>query len=466
MANELILVVDDELGMCQYLKKLLCDNGYRVTVASDGKSALDIVGKQLPDLAVVDLKMPKVSGLQLLERLKKTHPGIVVIMMTAYASMESAIKAMKLGAYDYINKPFEMDEILLVIDKALEKKRLEKENILLRHELEKSYNFGDIVSQNSQMHTIFDLVKKIANTKSTILIQGETGTGKELVARAIHNLNIRKDNPFIPVDCSALAESLLESELFGHVKGAFTGATVDKKGLFEVADGGTAFLDEIGKISLGIQAKLLRVLQDGQIKRVGEAVSRKVDVRLISATNEDLKKAVKQGSFREDLYYRLNVVPIWIPPLRERKEDIPILVEHFIHKYNSLEKKNLQGISDDALNILMSYDWPGNVRELENFFHRAVVMEAGPMILPKDLPANIRTPESAERRDYQDRSVNFRQARKRTIEHFERRFLIEALQRNNGNVSNTAKEIGLDRRNLQRKCKSYKITPRDTFHFK
>jgi transcriptional regulator with PAS, ATPase and Fis domain len=311
------------------------------------------------------------------------------------------------------------------------------------------------------MRELLEVVRMVAPTEKTFLIQGESGTGKELIARAIHNLSSRRDNPFIPVDCGALTESLLESELFGHIKGAFTGATSDKKGLFEVADGGTAFLDEIGHTSLGIQAKLLRVLQDGQIKRVGEATSRRVDVRLISATNEDLEKVVKEGRFREDLYYRLNVVPVWIPPLRERKEDIPLLVEHFIQKYNRLEKKNLQGVSQDALNILMSYDWPGNVRELENFFHRAVVIEMGPEILPKDLPAEIKTPETAERRDFPSRTMNFRKARKKAIESFEKRFLIEALQRNKGNVSKTAKEVGLDRRNLQRKFKSYKINPTD-----
>jgi DNA-binding NtrC family response regulator len=466
MANELIMVVDDEVGMCQYLEKLLGDNGYRVVVASDGSRALEIAGKQLPDLAMVDLKMPKMNGLQLMGKFKKIHPEIIVIIMTAYGTMESAIKAMKLGAYDYINKPFEMDEILLVINKALEKKKLEEENITLHKELQKSYSFEDIISQDYQMHKIFDLVRRIADAKGTVLIQGETGTGKELIARAIHNLGVRRNKPFIPVDCGALTETLLESELFGHVKGAFTGATSDKQGLFEVAEAGTAFLDEIGHVSLGIQAKLLRVIQDGQIKRVGEATSRQVDVRIISATNENLEKAVKDGRFREDLYYRLNVVPIWIPPLRERKEDIPILVEHFVHKYNYLEKKDLQGVSTDALNILMAYEWPGNVRELENFIHRAVVMEVGPKILPKDLPANIGIPQTAERRDLPTRTLNFRKARKKAIEFFEKRFLLEALQRNNGNVSNTAKEIGLDRRNLQRKCKSYNINPKDAFHFK
>lgn len=463
MAKERILVVDDEQGMQEYLRKLLTDNGYEVVLVSNGQEGLDEIKKQLPDLALIDLKMPKMGGLRLLEEIKKTWLGLPAIIMTGYGTIENAIKAMKLGAYDYINKPFDMEEMLLLIDKALEKKRLEEENVALHKELEKSYSFEDMISQNPQMHKIFDLVRKIANTRSAVLLRGETGTGKELLARAIHNLSERRDKPFIPVDCGALTETLLESELFGHVKGAFTGATQDKKGLFELAQEGVVFLDEIGHISLGIQAKLLRVLQDGQIKRVGEAESRHVDVRLISATNEDLEKAIKEDRFREDLYYRLNVVPIWIPPLRERKEDIALLSERFVRKYNGLEKKSLRGVSGDVLKILMNYEWPGNVRELENLIHRAVVMERGPEVLAEDLPENMRAPETAEQRDILSRTINYHRARKMALEGFEKRFLIEALTRNKGNVSNAAKETGIDRRNLQRKFKFYKIDP-SNFH--
>ncbi|MBN3040332.1 MAG: sigma-54-dependent Fis family transcriptional regulator [Candidatus Omnitrophica bacterium] len=461
MANELILIVDDEAGMRQYLKKLLEDNNYQTQEAADGQKAIDLISAKAPDLVLADLKMPKVDGLKLLSLIKKGYPDLAVIIMTAYGSMESAISAMKLGAYDYINKPFDMDEILISIDKALEKKRLEAENIALHKQLEQTYTFEDIISQNQQMKKIFELVKKIADTKSTILIQGETGTGKELIARAIHNLSSRCKKPFIPVDCGALTETLLESELFGHIKGAFTGATSDKQGLFEIAEGGSVFLDEIGKVSLNIQAKLLRVLQDNQIKRVGEASSRKVDIRLISASNEDLQDLVQKGSFREDLFYRLNVVLLSLPPLRERKEDIPLLVSHFIEKYRALEKKSLTGISQDALNILMKYNWPGNVRELENLIHRAVVMEADAIIMPKDLPSSLKLSDSAEERHAQKRSFNFKKARKQAIEAFEKRFLIEALKLHDGNISRTAKEIGLDRRNFQRKCKEFKIKPQD-----
>ncbi|MCP4650972.1 MAG: sigma-54-dependent Fis family transcriptional regulator [PVC group bacterium] len=460
MNKEYILVVDDERGMREYLKKLLTDNGYAVVVANNGMEALTQIEKKIPVLAIIDFKMPGMDGLELLAKIKEVHQQITVIMMTAYGTMENAIKAMKLGAYDYLNKPFELDEISLVIDKAFEKKRLEEENIELRRELKKAYTFEDIVSSNDQMRNIFDTVQKIADTKSTILIQGETGTGKELIARAIHNLSQRKNNSFIPVDCSALTTSLLESELFGHVKGAFTGASTDKKGLFEAAHGGTIFLDEIGHISLEIQSKLLRVLQDGEIKRVGEALARKVDIRLIAASNENLERAVKEGRFRQDLYYRLNVVPLSLPALRERTEDIPILIEHFIKKYNHIESKKLENVSPEVLKILMDYQWPGNVRELENLIHRAVVMEVGPVILPSDLPAGIREPLiTAERRDILSRTNNFRKAKRQAMEAFERRFLAECLIRNKGNVSKTAKEMGLDRRNLQRKCKYYKINP-------
>ncbi len=457
MSNERILVVDDEQGMRQYLHKLLSDKGYVVETAAEGAGALDSIKVNMPDLALIDFKMPKMDGLQLLEKIKKEYPEIIVVMMTAYGTMENAVKAMKLGAVDYVNKPFDMEEILLVVDKALEKKRLEAENIVLRRELKKSYTFSDIISENKQMQRVFEIIKKVAPAKSTVLIQGETGTGKELVARAIHNLSERRDKPFVPVDCGALTTSLLESELFGHVKGAFTGAMADKKGLFETAEGGTVFLDEIGHVSLEMQAKLLRVLQDGQIKRVGEAASHTVDVRLISASNEDLEIAVKENRFREDLFYRLNVVPVWIPPLRDRLEDIPLLAEHFVKKYNRLEKKNLRGIAQDTLKVLMDYSWPGNVRELENLIHRAVVMEAGETIQLSDLPANVNVPFTADRRNSASRTINFRQARKRAFESFEKRFITEALIRTKGNISKAAKEIGMDRRNLHKKLKYYRI---------
>jgi len=461
MTKEKVLVVDDEVGMRQLLEKLLEDNGYGVASAVDGVDALDKIKENRPALALVDFKMPRMNGLRLLEKIKKSYPEVVVVMMTAYGTVENAVSAMKLGAFDYINKPFENEEILLVMNKALEKKRLEEENIILRRQLEKSYTLSDIVSANDKMQKVFDIARKVAQTKSTVLVQGETGTGKELVARAIHDLSPRREKAFVPVDCAALSESLLESELFGHIKGAFTGAVQDKEGLFELAHGGTVFLDEIGHISSEIQAKLLRVLQDGEIKRVGETSSRKVDIRLIAASNEDLEKAVKEHRFREDLYYRLNVVPIFIPPLRERNEDIPLLIEHFIKKYNLLEKKNLKSVSADALKVLMNYAWPGNIRELENLIHRAVVMEEGEDIKLSDLPAALRRPDTAEMRTLYGRSADFRKAKQNAVAAFEKRFFTEALLRNQGNMSRVAKEIGLDRRNLHRKLRVLKLNPRD-----
>ncbi len=463
MAHERILVVDDESGMREYLTKLLSDSGYRVSTAEDGKQALETLTQDIPDLALVDMRMPKKGGMPLLEEIKKRAPHVIVIIMTAYGTTESAVEAMKLGAYDYIRKPFEVDDVLHLIDKALEKKRLEEENIELHKELQKSYTFEDIVSQNDRMRKIFDLVRKIADTHSTVLVRGETGTGKELIARALHSLSGRREKPFIPVDCATLSETLLESELFGHAKGAFTGATSDKKGLFEVADGGTIFLDEIGHVAPGMQAKLLRVLQDGQVKRVGETDTRHVDVRLVAATNEDLEAAIKEGRFREDLYYRLNVVSVVIPPLRERKEDISLLAEFFVRKYNLLENKTLSGLSESALRVLLGYEWPGNVRELENLIHRAVVMEKGDEIAVEDLPEAVCSDPCVDRRDTTMRTLDFHEARQSAIESFEKRFLTDALKRHQGNVSHVAREIGLDRRNLQKKFKSLGIDPSE-FH--
>jgi len=463
MKKEIILVVDDEPGMRQFLKKLLTDNGYEVVLAENGKIALEIMDKKIPDLALTDFKMPGMDGLQLLSKIKEKSPQVTVIMMTGYGTMENAIRAMRFGAYDYIAKPFEIEAILLVLDKALEKKRLEQENLLLRQELKKTYTFSDIISGNASMHKIFDLIKKVAPTRSTVLIQGQTGTGKELVARAIYALSLRQAKRFVPVDCAALTESLLESELFGHVRGAFTGASQDKKGLFETADGGTIFLDEIGHISKQVQAKLLRVLQDGQIKRVGEALTKTVDVRLIAASNEDIEEAVKNGRFREDLFYRLNVVPLWIPLLMDRAEDIPMLVDHFILKYNRLESKQVEGMTKEALKILMDYSWPGNVRQLENIMHRAIVMATDKNIDLTDLPQVVRHSNTAEKRNNLSRTLDFKKAKSNALESFERRFFIEALMRSNGNVSQAAREIGFDRRNLHKKLKFYQINPRKLF---
>jgi len=461
MAGEHILVVDDEEGLREYLNKLLSKSEYHVSLASDGEEALLEINQQVPDLILSDIKMPIMDGMILLEKIKRSHEQIPVIMMTAYGTMEMAIEAMKLGAYDYINKPFDIDEVLMVIDKALEKKRLEDENMALRQELESSYSFQDIISRNKDMNKIFETIKNLSDTRSSILISGETGTGKELVARAIHNVSKSFNKPFVTIDCGSLSKTILESELFGHVKGAFNGAIDDKEGLFESAKGGTVFFDEITNIPINVQATLLRVLENGTIKRVGENQERKVDFRLIAATHEDLEKLIKSEQFREDLYYRLNVVSIELPPLRERKEDITLLLDHFINKYNRLEKGELQTISEDALKIMMDYHWPGNVRELENLIHRAVVVKKSSRIYPKDLPVKMGKLETAESRDDIYRSLDFNKAKKQAGESFEKRFIIEVLKKYNGNVSHVAETIKLDRRNLQRKIKHHKINPKD-----
>ena len=461
MAYERILVIDDEPGMRHYLTKLLKNNEYQVREACDGQEGLQAVQDEVPDLILVDFKMPNMDGMQFLAKLKEEHEDMPVIMMTAFGTIDNAIRAMKMGAYDYINKPFEIDEILIVIAKALEKKQLEEENVLLRKKLESQYTYQDIISRSDAMQSIFETIESVSNAKSHVLIQGETGTGKELVAHAIHNAGQMKDKSFVTVDCAALSETLLESELFGHVKGAFTGATQDKKGLFEEANGGTLFLDEIGHVSLDIQVKLLRALDDGVIKRVGDTKTKKVDIRLIAAANENLQELVTEGGFREDLFFRLNVIMMEIPPLRERKEDVPLLVEHFLQKYNRLERKNIQSVSEDAMTIMVNYVWPGNVRELENFIHRAVVVKKSPIINPRDLPAEMTQSIKGERRNLTTRSKNFNEAKRQAVESFEKRFIIEALKEFQGNVSKASRSMDLDRRNLQRKMKALGITPQD-----
>lgn len=461
MSKGLILVVDDEPGMRQFIEKLLIRQGYAVVMAADGQAGLGVIRREPPDLILTDIKMPGMDGMAFLGEVKVLCPDVPVIMMTAFGAVETAIKAMKLGAYDYINKPFDIDQIMVVIEKALEKQRLARENILLRQELNKSYTFESLISQDRHMQQIFMTIRNVADAKSHVLIQGDTGTGKELVARAIHNVGAQKNKPFVPVDCAALTESLLETELFGHVKGAFTGAVQDKKGLLETAEGGTVFLDEIGHVPMETQVKLLRVLQDSRIKRVGDTAFRSINVRVIAAANEDLKTAVQERRFREDLYFRLNVILIELPNLRERIGDIPLLVRHFIQKYNHLEQKRMEEVSPDALNILMGYNWPGNVRELENLIHRLVVIKKDPVIQVQDLPEQMSEADSAERRDPDSRTIHFTQAKKQAVNAFESRFFIDVLTKHRGNVSRAAQEIGLDRRNFQRKLKHHHIDPRD-----
>ena len=388
-----ILVIDDERSMREFLSIMLEREGYSVVTKDNGNDALEFINKNKYDLIITDIKMPKISGIEILRESMALHPNTPVIMITAFASTEVAVEAMKLGAYDYITKPFNVDEIKIIIKNALEKKSLFDENISLREELKGRYQFSNIVGKSDKIQKVFELIIKVANSKSTVLITGESGTGKELVARAIHHNSDRKDKPFVSISCGAIPETLLESELFGHQKGAFTGADFDKKGLFEIADGGTFFLDEVSEAPPSIQAKLLRVLQEKEFKRGGGVKDIKVDVRVIAATNKNLHKLIIDGKFREDLYYRLNVIPIELPSLRERKEDIPLLVSHFINKYNSINKKGIKGIRPETMEKLERYVWRGNIRELENVIERAVTLEIADNIYPESLPDEIRNYE-------------------------------------------------------------------------
>ncbi len=376
---EKILIVDDERSMQDVLSIMLKRAGYGVTVASDGEEAIGHVKKEIFDLVITDLKMPKVGGLEVLRAVKEVSPDTVVLVITAFASTESAVEAMKLGAYDYLTKPFQIDEVQLIIRNALEKRRLTTENMLLKREIASQASFAQIVGQSETMQKVFELVRKVADSRSNVLICGESGTGKELVARAIHYNSVRNRMPFVTVNCSALPEPLLESELFGHMKGAFTGAVSNKAGLFEVANEGTVFLDEIGETTPAIQVKLLRVIQEREFRRVGGTKDVKVDVRIVAATNKDLPKAIAEGAFREDLYYRLDVIPIHLPPLRLRPGDIPILVQHFLDRFSQANGKPVPSFAPEAMRLLVGHEWKGNVRELENLIERVVAFagEAG-----------------------------------------------------------------------------------------
>jgi len=464
MRKRNILVVEDEVKMQRILEVNLRDT-YNVLLANNGEQALDVVKGNDVNLILTDMKMPGKDGLSLLHDVKEFAPDIPVILITAYGTIESAVKAMKEGAYDYILKPLKMDEIEVVIEKALAHARLIDENRYLREELRSTYGFGNIISVNPKMVQILGLIGQIANSKATVLLQGESGTGKELVARAIHYNSQRAKGPFIVVNCSAIPRELLESELFGHEKGAFTGATRVKLGSFELADTGTLFLDEIGEMQRELQVKILRALEGHRFMRIGGTEEIDVDVRVITATNRDLKEAVATGDFREDLYYRLNVVCVDLPPLRERREDIPRLAAHFMEKYEAESKGQVGGISDEAMRILERYHWPGNVRELENCILRGMVlaktgrMEVGDF--PKEvvegaMPAEVYAPRNAE-----ELKLMKKRERERVTGQIEKQFIVEALQRNKGNISRSASDVGMDRRQFQNLIRKYRIFPRD-----
>jgi len=445
-----ILVVDDDKNICKMIEiNLRKAKEYTVRTALNGEACLKAIREEIPDLVLLDIQMPGIDGIETLKRIRDEDPRIPVIMMSAHGTIERAVQSMKLGAYDFITKPFPSDRLLVTVKNALMTSSLKKEVDELRSELKKKYHFDNIVGQSGKMQEVFRAMEKIIDSNVTVLIQGESGTGKELIARAIHyQSKTRSNKPFVAVNCSALPESLLESELFGHEKGAFTGATGRRIGKFEVANGGTIFLDEIGLMSQMTQAKLLRVLQEREFERVGGNELVKVDVRVISATNVDLEEAVKNGTFREDLYYRISVFPIKLPPLRERREDIPLLAAHFLEKFTKQEGKNIEGIAPDALELLMNYHWPGNVRELENAIERATLLATTSEITPKDLPPNIRA--MGEKKIYEKESTL-----SSWIEKLEEEALRQALLECEGNISKTAKKLGIGRATIYRKAKKY-----------
>ena len=448
--NAQILVVDDEERMRNLLKKVLAKQGFSVETSSNGIDALDKVERNPFDVIIADIRMPEMNGMDLLKAVRETRPDIYVIIMTAFGSIDSAVEAMKKGAYHYITKPFKMSEISITLKKALEEKRLREEVASLRRELRGKYRFDNLIGKSKPMQDIFDLIRRISNSKSTVLIYGKSGTGKELVAKAVHYNSPRKDKTFVTVNCGAIPETLLESELFGHVKGSFTGAIATRKGLFEEANGGTILLDEIGTISPAMQVKLLRVLQEREIRRVGGTENIKVDIRLIAISNINLEEAVKKGEYREDLYYRLNVITINLPDLKDRQDDISLLANHFLKKYSQGSGNEVKSISKEAMNILLNYDWPGNVRELENAIERAVALGTHEEILPEDLSANIRNSKKMM-------GINGILPEDVTIRELEKNYITKILKKTKGHKINTARILGIDRRTLYRKLKKYNL---------
>jgi two-component system response regulator PilR (NtrC family) len=451
-----ILVVDDEESIREFLDIMLRKEGYEVTLAEDGARAIDLLKKKTFDLVISDLQMPQVTGMELLKHVRDNFPDLLFMMITAFGTTETAVEAMKMGAYDYITKPFKIDEVRIVIGNALKSKNLEVENRVLKKELGKENSFQNIVGNSESMHRIFDLVRRVSQAPTNVLITGESGTGKEVVAKAIHYNGPLKDRPFVTINCGAIPENLMESEMFGHKKGSFTGAVVDKSGLFEVADGGTLFLDEVGELPLSIQVKLLRAIQERIIRRVGATDDIKVEVRIIAATNRDLEKMVNEGGFRQDLYYRLNVIQIKTPSLRERRDDIPLLANHFLKKYNDRLGKNIGAISQEAMEMMKKYDYPGNVRELENIIERTVALEAGSTILPESLPPFVNTPSGRKMASSQEIEIGPEGIDlDKIIGQIEKELLIKAIHVANGTKKRAAKLLNISFRSMRYRVEKY-----------
>jgi two-component system response regulator PilR (NtrC family) len=455
MFKDKLLVADDEQSMREFLDIMLKKEGYKVSLASNGEEVLKLAERDIFDLILMDIRMPKLDGIAVLKKIKALSPETIVIMITAYASADTAIRAMKEGAYDYVTKPFKVDEIKLIIRNALEKKNLQKENILLKQVVRDRYHFDNIIGQSPKMLALYDLLEKVGPTKTNILIAGESGTGKELVAKAIHYNSPRKDKPFVTLNCGAIPEPLIESELFGHMRGAFTDAIATKKGLFEMADEGTIFLDEISELPLLMQVKLLRVLQDKEFKRVGGTEDIRVDVRIMSATNKDLEEAVTEKRFREDLFYRLNVIQIKLPPLRDRREDISLLTMHFLKKYSEELNKHITGISPETLRILLNYDYPGNVRELQNIIERAVALESTQELTPQNLSSYLDQQPSLKKGSIDLDIPNEGLDLEKVVEELERNLLLKALDRTKGIKKKAAELLHINFRSMRYRLEKY-----------
>jgi two-component system response regulator PilR (NtrC family) len=455
MTKQKILVVDDEKSMSDFLEIMLRKEGYEVTSTTSGEKALELLDNNLYSMVLTDVRMPGTDGFEVLRKTKEVSPDTVVIMITAYGSPEGAVTAIKEGAYDYITKPFRVEEVKLTIKKSLERSNLIRENIRLRQAVEDRYKFWNLIGKSPKMQRVYELVEKVSQTKANVLITGESGTGKELVAKAVHYNSDRKDRSFVTLNCGAIPENLLESELFGHMKGSFTGAIANKRGLLEMAEGGTLFMDEIGELPLSLQVKLLRVIQEREFKRVGGTEDIKVDVRIISASNQDLQQKVAHGGFREDLFYRLNVIQIKLPPLRERKEDITLLVNHFVRKYSADTGKKIEGVSPEAMELLLGYDFPGNVRELENIIERSITLETSSMIterhirsylnermISKSIPPSLEIPEEGI-------DLN------KVVEDLEKAFILKALEHTGGIKKKAAEILGMNFRAMRYKLAKY-----------
>lgn len=455
--NDRVLIVDDETNIRKVLKALVEQQGYSASEARDGMEAISCLKKEEIHTIITDLRMPHLDGMGFLKRISDQYPDIPVIIITAHETVDSAVSALKLGAFDYISKPFEKQEMIQVIEKAINtyQSKSRSPSDLEIH--------SDLISQSPKMKEVLKIIQKVSDTPSTVLITGESGTGKELVARALHNRSSRSQNSFIAINCSAIPSTLIESELFGYEKGAFTGACTTKPGRFELANQGTLFLDEIGEISQETQAKLLRVLQNSEIERVGGIQTLKIDIRLISATNKDLMEEVKKGNFREDLYYRLNVVPIYLPPLRERLEDFPTLVNFFIEKYNKKLGKKIQGINEQAMGILSQFEWPGNIRQLENVIERMILLNEGDQLtlksIPKEISGDTQMVVSAPQAIG---NSSFKEIVKETTQKIEKELILKALEETHGNVTRAAKKLGISRKSLQNKIKEYQLHGKKT----